>query len=351
MTEAERKRRAALEAAGGAQLVVSAPENVRWLLCGRGRPVDIGGADYTVVLRDGDALVLFADIERARVEAEERLEELGYEPVPFPWHEGVVATIKRLVGGETPRDSELEAQLAPHRRALGADEVGRYRRAGADAADAFGATLERLSPKLTELEAAAELMREARARDLIVRVNLVAGEKRQPLHRHPLPTEALLGRHALLALTAEREGLHVSLTRIASFGPPPERLAELVRAAAEVDASVIAACRPGRTHGELFEVIAEAYDREGFPEEWRYHHQGGLTGYKGREVFAVPGERTPLPPVGAVAWNPSVTGGGKSEDTVLVTAEGPKVLTRTPRFPELETAARIPRAAVVELQY
>jgi hypothetical protein len=40
VTEAERKRRAALEAAGGAPLVVSAPENVGWLLCGRGRPVD-----------------------------------------------------------------------------------------------------------------------------------------------------------------------------------------------------------------------------------------------------------------------------------------------------------------------
>jgi Xaa-Pro aminopeptidase len=200
----------------------------------------------------------------------------------------------------------------------------RYRTAAADTAAAFIQTLGQLRPGLTELEAAGELARATRERDLVARVNLVGGEERQPLHRHPLPTSAPLGRHALLAVTVERDGLHVSLTRIVSFWPPPERLARLVRAAAEVDAAVIAASRPGRALGELFEVLAEAYDREGFPEEWRHHHQGGLTGYKGREVFAVPGEPTPLPPVGAVAWNPSITGGGKSEDTVLVTGEGPR---------------------------
>jgi Xaa-Pro aminopeptidase len=138
------------------------------------------------------------------------------------------------------------------------------------------------------------------------------------------------------------------MTRIVSFGRAPQRLSELVQASAEVDAAVISASRQGVTHGELFDVIADAYEREGFPEEWRRHHQGGLTGYKGREVFAVPGERTPLPPVGAVAWNPSVTGGGKSEDTVLVTNSDPEVLTRTPQLPELEIG-RLPRPAIVEL--
>ena len=349
MTEAERKRGAALEAAGGAALVVSAPENVRWLLCGRGRPVDVGSADYTVVLRDGSAFVVYPDIERSRVEDEERLAELGCEPVPFPWHEGRDSTIARLAGSAAATDLEVEADLAPHRRALGAEEVERYRSAGADTAAAFVAALGSLKPDLSELDSAAALAHETRDRDLVARVNLVAGERRQPVHRHPLPTAAPLGRHALLALTTERDGLHVSMTRIVSFGPSPERLAELVWAAAEVDAAVLGASRPGMTHGELFDVLTAAYERVGFPEEWRRHHQGGLTGYKGREVFAVPGEPTPLPQVGAVAWNPSITGGGKSEDTALVTERGVEVVTRTRELPELAPPAGIPRAAVVEL--
>src|SRR6266550_8911987 len=79
----------------------------------------------------------------------------------------------------------------------------------------------------------------------------------------------------------------------------------------------------------------------------RRHHQGGLTGYRGREVFAVPGDPTPLPEACAVAWNPSVTGGGKSEDTALVTAAGVEVITRTPGLAELETAAGLRRPAIV----
>jgi antitoxin VapB len=348
LTEAERKREAALEAAGGAALIVSAPENVRWLLCGRGRPVDVGSEDYTVVLRDGSAFVLYKDIERSRVESEERLEELGYEPVRFPWHESPHGLIAELAGTGARGDGQLEQELAPLRRSLGEEEIERYRSAGADAGAAFVDALGALRPDLAELDAAGELVRAARKRDLVARVNLVAGEQRQPVHRHPLPTTAPLGRHALLAVTVERDGLHVSLTRIVSFGPPPERLVELVRASAEVDAAVISASRPGVAHGALFDVLAAAYERAGFAEEWRRHHQGGLTGYKGREVFAVPGEPTPLPSVGAVAWNPSVTGGGKSEDTVLVTSDGHEVLTRTPELPELEVGG-LQRPAIVQL--
>jgi hypothetical protein len=44
-----------------------------------------------------------------------------------------------------------------------------------------------------------------------------------------------------------------------------------------------------------------------------------------------------------------VTGGGKSEDTALVTSAGVEVLTRTPSLPELETATGLPRPAVIEL--
>jgi antitoxin VapB len=161
------------------------------------------------------------------------------------------------------------------------------------------------------------------------------------VHRHPLPTEATIGGSALLAFTAEREGLHVSMTRIVSFGPPPHALAERVRKAAEVDAAVLAASRPGASLGELFEVLARAYGTE----EWRRHHQGGITGYRGREVFATPGDATVLPSACAVAWNPSVTGGGKSEDTALVTAAGVEVVTRTPQLPELDNG----RPAIVEL--
>jgi hypothetical protein len=49
-----------------------------------------------------------------------------------------------------------------------------------------------------------------------------------------------------------------------------------------------------------------------------------------------------------VAWNPSINGGAKSEDTALVTNAGAEVITGTPELGELETAGS-PRPAITAL--
>jgi antitoxin VapB len=333
-TEAERKRGAALDAAG--PFVTDDPADVRWLLCGRGRPVSAGSSPYLVEVTHDCGRVWYQDIERSRIEAEERWDELGYEPAQYPWH-------------ASPPVRATHPSLRDLRLALGVEEVERYRSAGADVASALVDALGTLSPELTEYAAVGELGGRLQAQGFTTPVLLAGGEARARVHRHPLPAAARLGRFALLAVTAERDGLYVSMTRIVSFGPPPEELARVVRGAAEVDGRVLAESRPGRTLGELFGVLSCAYEEQGFPEEWRRHHQGGLTGYAGREVFATADNRTVLPEVCALAWNPSVTGGGKSEDTALVTHGGVEILTRTPALPEIEPAVGPPRAAIIEL--
>jgi len=83
----------------------------------------------------------------------------------------------------------------------------------------------------------------------------------------------------------------------------------------------------GRAHaGEIFSVIQMAYADNGHANEWQLHHQGGSTGYAGREVFATPESTVRVREGQAFAWNPSITG-VKSEDTVLCTAGGIEVLT------------------------
>jgi len=331
VSEAARKRSLALESAG--PFATDDPADVRWLLCGRGRPVSAGSSPYAVeVSGEAAARVWYQDIERSRIEAEERWDELGYEPAPYPWFEPLPVHVTR-------------PNLAPLRWELGPEEVERYRRAAADAAQGFVAALGELRPEQRELDVAGALAGRLHALGFTTPVVLVGGEARAPVHRHPLPTETALGRFALLAFTAERDGLYTSMTRIVSFGAAPSELTRAVEAAAEVDAAVLAAARPGRTLGELFDVLAHAYEDAGYPEEWRRHHQGGLTGYKGREVFATPRDETVLPSRCAVAFNPSVTGGGKSEDTALVTEQGVEVLTRTALLPELANG----RPAIVAL--
>jgi Xaa-Pro aminopeptidase len=348
--EAAAKREAVLVAAsrrGFSGVVATEAATVRWLLCGRGRPVVFGVAAYIVVLGEGATVVLHPDIEASRVESEERLVELGVRVETFPWYEGPDSALEELARGFA-REPELADEIGALRRKLGPEELERYRAAGRDTAAAMVETLERLEPGLTENEAAAELAAACLGRGLSTPVLLAGGEGRLERHRHPIPTGAPLGGHALLAVTAERHGLHVSMTRLLSFGEPPAELMRRARVAAEVDAAMLAASRPEMPVNEILRVAADAYVRHGFPEEeWRRHHQGGITGYAGREVFATPTDSTPLPRSCAVAWNPSVSGGGKSEDTALVTEAGLEVVTRTPKLPELELCGFVRPAVVI----
>jgi Xaa-Pro aminopeptidase len=330
VNEAERKRRRALESAG--PFVTDDPADVRWLLCGRGRPVAAGTSPYLVEVGESGSSVWYQDIERSRVVAEEDWEALGYEPRPYPWH-------------EPPPVRSTSPDLATLRRALEREEFARYRSAGADAASALVDSLAHLSPVRTECETGGIVAGKLFSLGFTTPVVLVGGELHAPVYRHPLPLEEPVGRFALIAFTAERDGLYVSLTRVVSFGPAPAALAERVEAAAAVDAAVLAASRPGRTLGELFTVLQNEYAAQRSPDEWRLHHQGGITGYAGREVFATPGDPTVLPDACAVAWNPSFTGGGKSEDTALVTAEGIEVITVTQELPVLANG----RPGIVEL--
>jgi antitoxin VapB len=118
-------------------------------------------------------------------------------------------------------------------------------------------------------------------------------------------------------------------------------------AVAEVDAAFIAATRPGRTLGEIFEIAQGVYAKTGFADEWTLHHQGGPAGFEPREYVAVPGSPDVVAARQTYAWNPSITG-AKSEDTVLVGEDGNEVLTTIPDWPLLSVSVE-GRPAILEV--
>jgi antitoxin VapB len=175
-------------------------------------------------------------------------------------------------------------------------------------------------------------------------VLLVAGAARLPVHRHALPTQAALGSRAMLVACARRHGLIANLTRFVAFAPLGPRDADRYERLLRVDVAYNRATRPGVRVGDACRAGVEAFAEHGFdPNEWHLHHQGGPTGYEGRDYLANVASSAAIEESQAFAWNPSVPS-LKSEDTILA---GGEVLTVDPAWPAVEVD-RMTRPLVLE---
>ena len=313
-----------------------------WITAGGDNHVLLGEAAgvASVLVTGTGAWVLSDNIERPRMVGEE-VAGLPFETVEWPWTEpsGAAEAVARLcpggrvvsdtgVGGLPPADG-----LDELRRTLLPAEVDRFRALGRDLAIALEDACHQARPGDRELEVSAVLSLACRRGGILDLVNLVAADGRIASYRHPVPTKKRVEDNLLVVALGRRHGLHASASRMVAFSPPDDDLLARHRAVARVDARLILESRPGRTLGQVLGAGIDQYAEEGFADEWRLHHQGGLTGYAGREVVAVPGSPHVLAAGQVVAWNPSITR-VKSEDTVLVTDVGPEVLTRTPSWPQ-----------------
>ncbi|MFL5736652.1 MAG: M24 family metallopeptidase [Actinomycetota bacterium] len=317
--------------------------NFAWLTAGGRSHVSLGeeGGIAAILVTRWDAVVITTNIERPRL-LDEELEGLRYEVLAYPWHapEDLVAIVQKAspaVVADLPVGpfAAADASLAELRYTLLAPEVERYRTLGRDAAEALESAARAAEPGMTELEISAALASECRVRDILPLVDLVGSDDRIDRYRHPIPTDRRARRTVMLAVTGRRHGLHASLTRFVSFGPvEPEREAR-APSTARVDARYLSASRPGASLEDVFGEGVAQYASEGYPGEEERHHQGGLTGYAGREIFATASAQHVLAEHQALAWNPSITG-TKSEDTVLVREGFPEILTRTGEWPEIE---------------
>jgi Xaa-Pro aminopeptidase len=162
----------------------------------------------------------------------------------------------------------------------------------------------------------------------------------------------------MVVVVGTRAGLHVALTRFAAAGVSPA-LDDIHARCRLVEARILDGLRPGSTYGTLTASIAEAYEAIDFPGAWRDHYQGGPIGYQQREFEIAPGQvhspwwTRPIAAGDAVAYNPSLAGGAKIEDTFLVTDEGPELLTRSDDWPTiastLSSGRVVARPAILQL--
>jgi Xaa-Pro aminopeptidase len=332
-----------------------------WITGGRVNRIANSSPDGVAgILVTGDGVICLTNtIESPRF----RLEELlgtGIEVVDFPWHSAskVKETCLDVIAGrKIAGDSglfglglpPLPKAVEPLRWALCPEEIVRYREGGRLAADAVEAACREVTPGMSEHEIAGRLTHHVHRRGLNPVVTLIATDDRVRNFRHPIPVDRKVQQYAMLVNCSELGGLISNLTRIVHFGKVSTELAKRHQAVCEVDAQVNQATQPGKTFGSLFSVLQRAYSDAGHAGEWEHHHQGGSTGYAGREVFATPGDTTVVLDRQAFAWNPSIAG-TKSEDTVLVDGGRIEVLTAAgAAWPRVETRSGMVRPGILEV--
>lgn len=323
--------RAALSKQRGAAVILRSRANVAWATVGSQHHVVTAASEGVggLLVTTERAWFLAPNIEAMRLRDEE-LADLDLEVVEHDWWvpDGMDRSIARLLSPRQGRpalgDVDLDDELRTRRSRLDPLDHERMGRIGAIAEAAVDGALAAAHPGQTEEELAADLL--GRLPGVRAPVVLVAADDRIGRFRHPLPTPRPIHDRVMLVLVAEAWGLHVALTRFRQWRPASSDLADRWAAVGEVRSAMHARSRPGATLGEVLDEARRAYAANGYPDEWRDHHQGGIIAYEGRERVAVPDDPTVIEAGMALAWNPSIAG-VKLEDTIIVTERQPWAVT------------------------
>lgn len=300
--------------------------NIAWFTAGADATIPVSNemGAYSLVITNEKRIVFGSNIECNRLRDEEPFEALGFEYQEFDWHSPQTPPFHHLISDE----GDVETELQNWRTVLSQAEQERYRKLGADAAEAIEEAARAVQKGDTEYQIAARLDAACRQRGGVAIVNLVGTDERIFKYRHPIPTNKKLEKYALCVMCMRRGGLVVAASRLVHLGAIPPELTDKLHRVVAVDAAAIAASQPGTSLNEVLEKMQAAYAAQGETDQWKDHHQGGLIAYQPRERLALPQSTQKLQAGNALAWNPSVAG-SKSEDTILVGNNTVEIVTRT----------------------
>ncbi len=349
-----RERLAArLDGLGVDALLVTRLPNVRYLTGFTGSNAQVVlGREAAVFLTDGRyderSRHEVEDLER-RIYLDERsghllgaCADLGAARVGFEREGLTFGEWRRLTDAAgTTRLEPVGGAVEELRRAKDAEELERIARAQEAADVAFEqVVLGGLQEGVTERELALRLelsMRRAGADDKGFDTIAAFGENAAEPHHEP--TDRPLGRGDIVKLDfgARVAGYHSDMTRTVALGEPDPRLREIRDVVAAAQQAGIDAVRAGAALAEVDLAARSVVEAAGLGE--RFPH--GLGHGVGLEIHEIPllrwdspeGDRLPLGAV--VTIEPGVyvpgLGGARIEDMVEVTADGARVLARSPR--------------------
>lgn len=332
-----------LAAAEQSSILITQQKNLSWLLGGRtfvNIASEPGCCQYLIT---ADQSVLFVNnIEAKRLEEEEIAADIWEQTnivEVWDWYNpgSREQKLRSYIADRAPlkTDVELEARFLEFRSMIGEDRIEEFRQLGRLTSEATEKAAFDVVQGDSEFTIAGRLAYRCYERGLDPIVNLIAVDERIFQRRHPLPTGKALHFYAMLVVCARRNGLIASATRLVHFGAIPGSIADKMRAVAEIDSRIIDATTAGKAYGDIYAEITGFYRDAGYPDEYKHHHQGGLTGYATREKLSTPNDATVVRVGQIFAWNPSIAG-VKSEDTICVRAGQNEIVTPIVDYPQIE---------------
>ncbi|MFD2446653.1 M24 family metallopeptidase [Bacillus sp. CGMCC 1.16607] len=301
--------------------------NFSWLTEGRKNHIvlsDPNGVSDWLILKKQNYLITNKMEERRIIEEECKDIRFDFQIYSCEWYESTNDLIHKLTEGKRIVSDTIfsdwkvvDQDLSFIRSCLSENEIKSYREVCQCTANILEQTGKEIKPGMSELEICGKLTKKTIEHDLVIHVALIATDERIYNYRHPLPTNKKLDQYLMMVLCAEREGLVANATRFVHFGKLPKELLINKEKLARIDVAMNANTIPGASVGNIVNKGIEHYREAGYPEDWRYLHQGGLTGFATREYLASPYSTSKVSIHQAYAWNPALPG-IKSEDTILV---------------------------------
>lgn len=324
-------------------ILLSRRESFSWFTCGASNCVDRGSDyGYGEVLITGNLKYLIStNVESKRFD-EEEVTGQGFVYKNFNWAEDRVAYLKTLIGNGVfgsdsgfPGTRDIYEEMKPVRYSLMPEEIFRMKELCQDSAEVMKDCCFNLKPGWTELDVDGYLTKKLIERNIEAPVVLAGSDERIFNYRHPVSSKKAIDKYVMIVLCARRHGLVAALTRLVHFGKVSQELTAKMKSVAMVDAAYILNTKIGTKISDIAKAAMAEYEKQGYPQEWTRHYQGGPIGYALREFEGTEYTHDLVVKNQAFAWNPTITG-TKSEDTFLVTENGREFLTEMNDWPFVE---------------
>lgn len=330
-----------MEREGLGAVYIKREDNFAWLTCGGVNYVsngDVGNCGL-LVTKERELHAVTNVSEGKRMIVEEKLVGLGFSLHVGSWQDASFDsnTIRSIVG-EAPvgyDTSNYAGKIKELRYSLTGEEITRYKALGLDVSLVLESVGRDITSSMTENDVAGLILERMRCKGIEGIVTLVASDDRIRNFRHPIPTERRIGTLVQFGGNFRRSGLVASATRFVSFGPVDESYRKQFIDNLYIDCVYMVNTIIGKPYTYALEMGKEAYRECGYPEEFFLHHQGGATGYSGRDIKVTESTSGLVVPNQAFAWNPTIAG-SKAEETFVVTGKGIEMLTKPVDYPTVK---------------